>query len=79
MVEHIGIGAVQSRGFVGTVEIDEKMVFGGGRGHAVVEIDNHLIVAVHKVDFEAFYAHFGIVLAYVFHVFVHGGVTGPKH
>ena len=79
MVQYVGIGAVQSSGLVGAVEVDEKMVFGCGFSHAVVEVDNHLIVAVHKVDLEAFHAHFGIVLAHAFHVFVHGGMTGPEH
>ncbi len=79
VVEHIGVGAVEACGLVCTVEVDEEVVFGSSLGHTIVEVDNHLVVAVHKVDLEAFHAHVGIVLADMFHVLVDGGITHPKH
>ena len=79
MVEHIGVGTVEARGLVRAVEVDEEVVTGGGFSHAVVEVDDHLVVAVHEVDLEAFHAHVGIVLADMFHVLVDGGIAHPKH
>ena len=61
------------------MEVHEKMIFGGHGSHTVVEVDNHLVVAVHEVDLEAFHAHVGIVLAHMLHVLVDGGIAHPKH
>ena len=79
IIQHIRIGAAQSCGFVGSVEVDKQVVFGGHGRHTVVEVDNLLVIAIHKVDLEAFHAHLGIMLAHMLHVLVDGGIAGPKH
>ena len=46
----VGIGPAPAGRFVGPVEIDEQMVFGGLLDRAMVEIDHLLVVTVHEVD-----------------------------
>ena len=79
IVEHVGVGAAQSRRLVRPVEVDEEVVFGGSGGHPLVEVDHNLVVAVHEIDLESLYAHLGIVLANALHLLVHGGVPSPQH
>ena len=77
-VDDIGIGAVESGGLVGAVEVDEQVVLGGHLGGTVVEVYDARVVAVDEVDLEALDSHLRVVLAHALHVLVEGIVAGPE-
>ena len=78
IVDDIGISAVQPGRFVRAVKVYHQLIFSGSFGSPVVEVYHFLVIPIHKVNLESFDAHFGIVLAYMFHVAGKGMVTCPK-
>ena len=77
-VEHVGIGALDSRGLVVAVHVEEQAVFGGRFREAVGEIGDLLVVAVEEIDLEALDAHLRVVFADAFEVAFRGIETGPE-
>ena len=77
-VDDIGIGAVQARRLVGTMEIDHHLVLGTHLGAGGIEVDHILVVTVHEIDLEALDTHAGEMQEDILHVAVDRPVAGPE-
>lgn len=71
IVEDVGIGAVQSYGFINAVKVKHKMVLGGAGSQPLDHLYSGLVITVHEVYFETFDAHVSIMLADRLQVFIH--------
>ena len=79
VVEHVRIGPVESAWLVGSVEVNELVIFRSHRSRTGVEVHHHLVVTVHEVDLPSLDTHLSIVGAYLLHILVERPVSCPEH
>ena len=55
------------------------MILGTHGCSSIIEVGYHLVVAIHKVNFEALDAHLAVVTAHMLHIAVKGVIARPKY
>ena len=78
-IEHIRISTIQTSRFMSAVKIENQFIFSTHFSSTIIECGHFLIIAVHKVYFEALYSHFSIMTANIFHIPLERMITGPKN
>ena len=79
VVDHVRISALQACRFTDTMIIDHHLISGTSFGTSVEEVDDLLVITVHKVNFESLHPHIGIMLHHLFHIPVKCVITGPEN
>ena len=78
IVDHVRISTLQTCRFTDTMIIDHHLIFRTSFGSSVEEVDDLLVVAIHKVYLESFHTHIGIMLHHLFHIPVECMVARPE-
>ena len=70
---------MQARRLEGPVKVNHQVIPGRRLRRPAVEVHHDLVVPVHKIYLEAFYAHSCIFAACALHVLLEGPVTSPEN
>ena len=78
IIDNVRIRTLQAGRFTDPVEINHHFISGTSFGRTIEEVYYLLIVTIHKVHFETFYPHIGILFHHVLHITVESIITCPK-